>query len=152
MKTKVQSVLLMLLVLGSSGCGFEVEPVPLRGQPIVGHWYYEGKQTDGDVFYQRLYLHVREDGRVLYANLLCRFDDKGNLLNESRLNLNHMAVKRITSKKLVLQGQMLTPKYQLSLGQWPDQGPGVFEVDKLPLRTIPVKDKPEFDKWQCTLN
>ena len=143
------SLLTVAMVL-AAGCGpFKVDPVSLQGQPIVGFWFYEGRETDGDHFYQRLFMHVKADGHVLYANLLCRFDAQGQLLSESRLNLNYMSVKRISTKRMVLQNYPLTPKFQLLLSAWPDQGSGVFEVDKLPLKPISSEQQPNFESWQC---
>lgn len=147
----------VLLVLILSGCDqFAVTPADISGQPIIGHWYFsEVSREGGDEFNQRLYVHVREDGRVLYANLLCRKMGDSGFTNHSTLTLDYMAIKRISTKKMVLQQYPLTPKFELQLGHWPDQGesdnPGdvTFEVDKLPLHRIEAAAAPDFHNWEC---
>ncbi|MEE2731771.1 MAG: hypothetical protein VYA55_13210 [Pseudomonadota bacterium] len=134
-----------------SGCDqWAVTPADISGQPIIGHWYLEQTTQEGeDRFYQRLYLHVREDGRVLYANRLCRNVGAAGASSHSELILDYMAIKRITTQKMVLQQYPLTPKFELRLGQWPDQGEGVFEVDNLVLQPIAATSAPDFRSWSC---
>ncbi len=155
----IKPVALLILLIALAGCdNFAVTPADISGQPIIGHWYLDDTTREGDdEFHQRLYLHVREDGRVAYANLLCRQMGSGGASNHSELILEYMAIKRITTKKMVLQQYPLTPKFQLSLGQWPDQEPEsadesadpVFEVDNVPLRPISAGDAPDYQNWRC---
>ena len=146
----IKRIILLCCCLGLSACDqLKVSPVSLEGEPIVGHWFVEQRdQIGSEMFFQRLYLHIRADGYVRYVNLLCR-SDENQLRNESRLNLDYTPVKRITVKKMVLQRFPLTPKFILSLGQWPDENNGIFEVDKLPLAQIESNQLPDFDAWQC---
>ncbi len=147
MKNSVLLLGLMLLVACDS---VEVTPVDIAGQPIIGHWYFsESVEENGMHFYQRLYLHVREDGFVLYANVLCKQSLSSGVRSESRLILDYLPVKQINVKKLVLQKYPLTPKFEILLGQWPDQGSGVFEVDNMPLRPIAAAEKPDVHSWEC---
>ena len=143
-------VLLLLVGIGMSGCDqWAVTPADISGQPIIGHWYMEEVTHEGeDRFKQRLYLHVREDGRVVYANLLCRTLASG-ATNHSELILDYMAIKRISTNKMVLQQYPLTPKFELRLGQWPDQGDGLFEVDNLKLHPIEEQQAPDYQNWSC---
>ena len=147
------ALLLLPVVLGSAltGCDqWAVTPADISGQPIIGHWYFEEATSEGDdQFYQRLYMHVREDGRVVYANLLCRTMGTSGVTNHSELILDYMAIKRISTKKMVLQQYPLTPKFELRLGQWPDQGHGVFEVDNLKLLPIEEPQAPDYHNWSC---
>lgn len=144
--------LVLLLVSGFviTGCDkWAVTPADISGQPIIGHWYLEETTQEGkDQFNQRLYMHVREDGRVVYANLLCRTMASG-ATNHSELILDYMAIKRISTKKMVLQQYPLTPKFELRLGQWPDQGTGLFEVDNLMLHPIEAQQAPDYHNWDC---
>ena len=134
-----------------AGCDqWAVTPEDISGQPIIGHWYYAERVREGDTaFFQRLYLHVRGDGRVLYANLLCRTALDGGIDSHSRLVLEYMPIKRISVKTMVLQQFPLTPKFQLKLGAWTDQGDGVFEVDGLPLEPITAEAAPDYSAWDC---
>lgn len=143
--------LLMGLGLFVSGCDqWAVTPADIAGQPIIGHWYMEEKTREGEeLFFQRLYMHVREDGRVVYANLLCRALGSSGANSHSELILDYMAIKRISTQKMVLQQYPLTPKFELRLGQWPDQGDGVFEVDNLKLHRIPPQQAPDYHNWSC---
>lgn len=143
--------LLLNAVFILAGCDqLKVTPVNIDGEPIVGHWYIEKRdQLEDEQFYQRLYMHIKADGYVLYANLLCRFNGEAKLQSESRLNLNYMAIKRINTKKIVLQSYPLTPKFELKLGSWPDQNGGILEVDNLPLSSIAADQAPDFEQWQC---
>lgn len=137
--------------LGLSACDrFVVTPVDISGQPIIGHWYFGESVQEGDhQFFQRLYMHVRNDGFVLYANVLCRQVISSGVRSNSKLILDYLPIKRVTVKKMVLQKFPLTPKFDLSLGAWPDQGAGVFEVDNLPLRPISASDAPDYKSWDC---
>jgi len=146
-----QVVTALVLVTLLAACeGVEVTPADISGQPIVGHWYLSESVQEGDnLFVQRVYMHVREDGYVLYANLLCRQIMSSGARNHSRLILEYFPIKRINVKKMVLQKYPLTPKYEISLGMWPDQGEGVFEVDSLPLGSIGEDQVPEYRSWEC---
>lgn len=143
---------LVCVLAGSlSGCDwFSVTAADVSGQPIVGHWIYDESVQEGDDrFYQRLYLHVREDGYVLYANKLCRTNPVSQSNSNSYLLLDYFPIKRITVKKMVLQKFPLTPKFELKLGEWPDQGRSVFEVDDLPLQAITSEQIPDYKSWEC---
>jgi hypothetical protein len=142
---------LVFLAVFLVGCGqFKVDPVNLDGQPIIGHWYIEQNVQEGDDhFYQRLYLHVRADGHVLYANLLCRSNEAQGSANESRLVLEYLPIKRISTKKMVLQSYPLTPKFEIKLGLWPDDVRAAFEVDNLTLSKVVESTLPDYKSWIC---
>ena len=147
----MKSVLVLapwLLVLCIAGCdGLQIEPVDVAGQPIIGHWYYEGIEREAlEQRSIRAYLHVRRDGFAAYAYQACR---SGEIASHSQLILDYLPIKRLNSKKMVLQKYPLTPSFQLTLGQWPDQGDGRFMVDEVPLQAIVATDVPDYRQWDC---
>lgn len=143
-------IVLLLCTLLMACDKVTVTPADIAGQPIIGHWYYSETVEERDNrFYQRLYMHVRQDGFVRYANVLCKQSLTADARSESKLILDYLPIKRINVKKMVLQKYPLTPHFEILLGQWPDQGQGVFEVDKLPLASIPADSIPDVQSWQC---
>lgn len=132
-----------------TGCEkMKVTPVPVADTPLPGHWFGERQQSLGGTVqaHDRLYLHVTADGYVDFHFLGCE-SGAGNV-QEKRLDLYAMPIKRLTTVKMVLQTFPLTPKYELTLGVWPDQGAGVWEVDGLALRNAD-QAVPPFAQWRC---
>lgn len=150
MKTYRYIILLFCAMLVVACDKFAVTPADISGQPIIGHWFYSETVEEGEnLFFQRLYMHVREDGFVRYANVLCKQSMTTGLRSESKLILDYLPIKRINVKKMVLKKYPLTPQFEILLGQWPDQGQGVFEVDMLPLRSLPADSVPDVESWHC---
>jgi len=151
-------MLLAGLVSVFSGCEkLKVTPVDVSGQPIVGHWYFEGAQQlqqqppqQPDIqTQQRVYLHVREDGHVLYANLICRVDVANGARNHSEMILEYPPIKRLSAKKMLLQEYPLTPQFELTIARWPTQDDDHFLVDEVLLARINADAAPDYTQWQC---
>jgi len=145
----------ILLLAMLSGCdGLKNSPVSLQDTPLPGHWYGERQQQlNGVMAKDRLLLEVTATGYVSYYFLGCESGESG-LVKEKRLSLHQMPVKRITTVKMVLQSYPLTPKFELSLGAWPDTNGGVWVVDQISLNPIDVAEKqaPEQsdpEQWRC---
>lgn len=144
------STVLSLAMMALTGCEeMKNAPVSLEGTPLPGQWYGERQQQMGKVLaHDRLYMQVSEEGYVSYFYLACESGATGPV-KQKRLSLNHVPVKRITTVKMVLQTYPLTPKFELSLGAWPDMNEGTWVVDEIPLRQIKAGDRPDPEQWQC---
>lgn len=119
-------------------------PVAVGGTPLPGYWL--GEQRDA-AFHDRLFLHVSDAGHVRYVFLSC--DHRDGMNSEKRLDLHDMPVIRLTTKKMVLQMFPLTPKFELTLGAWPDENGDVWVVDEMPLRRIDADAVPVVEAWGC---
>ena len=142
-------ICLLLVLLLSSGCEkFKNNPVDVNSTPLVGYWLGEQvTEVEGAQIYDRALIHVRNDGYLRYTVLSC--GNRDGQLSEKKLALDYMPVTLLTSVKLILQTYPLTTKYELTLGTWPDQGSGVWEVDTIPLHRIEADALPDFEAWHC---
>ena len=125
------SLLLVLL----AGCEkLKNSPVDVSHTPLVGRWYGEQISELGDArIHDQLYLQLKADGYVDYHYLSCEFMP-GQLVQEKRLDLLHMPVIRLNTVKMVVQNYPLTPKFELTLGAWPDENAGQWVVDNIALQ------------------
>lgn len=148
MRTKFMAVVALMPVL--SGCDqLKTTPVDLQDSPLVGTWFAEaGVQSPEGVQKDRLLVHVTATGYVSYHYLGCD-QQLGSPLREKRLNLLDMPIKRLTTVKMVLQNYPLTPKYELTIGGWPDKNDGVFTLDGIPLSPIESAEVPPPALWDC---
>lgn len=148
MRTKFMAVVALMPVL--SGCDqLKTTPVDLQDSPLVGTWFAEaGVQSPEGVQKDRLLVHVTASGYVSYHYLGCD-QQLGSPLREKRLNLLDMPIKRLTTVKMVLQNYPLTPKYELTIGGWPDKNDGVFTLDGIPLSPIESAEVPPPALWDC---
>lgn len=149
MRTKLSAVAILIPLL--AGCdNLKTTPVDLQDSPLVGTWFTEGSvQSSDGVQKDRLLLQIAANGYVSYHYLGCD-QQLGAPLREKRLNLLDMPIKRLTTVKMVLQNYPLTPKYELTIGGWPDQNAGVLTVDGMPLRQFDAAAVPPPALWDCT--
>lgn len=141
-------VFAMLVLLG--GCDkLKTMPVDLQDSPLVGTWYAEDSaQASEGIRTDRLLVQIAASGYVRYHYLGC--DQRVGLpLQEKRLDLLDMPIKRLTTVKMVLQNYPLTPKYELTIGSWPDKNNGVFTLDGLSLRRVEPADVLPPALWDC---
>lgn len=139
----------MLLVL--SGCdALKNTPVSLAGTPLPGTWYGERQGTLGEnvTLHDRLLMQVSEEGYVSYFFLACESGHADGKTRVKRFNLHNMPIKRLTTVKMVLQTYPLTPKFQLSLGAWPDANNGKWVVDEIELQPVDAQ-VPDPGLWEC---
>lgn len=146
----MRHLILILLLAVLSGCdGMKNSPVSLQDTPLPGRWYGERQQQlNGVIAQDRLYMEVSEAGYVSYHFLGCENRTNGPV-KEKRLSLHQMPVKRITTVKMVLQSYPLTPKFELSLGAWPDTNEGVWVVDQISLNPADAETPPDPEQWRC---
>lgn len=148
MRNKLLVVAVLMPLLG--GCDkLKTTPVDLKDSPLVGAWFAEASvQSPEGVQKDRLLVQVTPSGYVSYHYLGCD-QQLGSPLREKRLNLQNMPIKRLTTVKMVLQNYPLTPKYELTIGTWPDKADGVFTLDGIPLRPIDSAEVPPPALWDC---
>lgn len=156
MKATWGSIWLLPLATGLlSACdGWKVKPVEVSGQPVVGHWYQEILQEGlAGPEYRRLYLQIREDGYARYHHQLCEYNGDHEVMIERKLELDYTPIKRLSEKKMLMQNYPLTPKFELTLGQWPDRNEQKqFEVDALKLDRLRENELPSLVNWTCPDN
>ena len=141
-------LLLVLPVLG--GCEkMKNSPVSVANTPLIGDWYGERQLQDHEVTAtDRLLVQVQADGYVSYHFLSC---ESGGVSpeREKRLDLKQMPITRLNTVKMVLQSYPLTPKFELTLGAWPDQDNGIWQVDEIPLKKVDSSQLPQPAEWAC---
>ena len=145
---KYTGVLLAIMMLTLvSGCEkFRNKPVDMHNSPLVGHWFGERQlQQRGHDIWDRLYISISSDGEMGYHYLSCERGDN-HFKSEKNLNLEHMPIIKLKQDELVIQTYPLTPKFDLTLGDWPDKNDGVFVVDGLNLKTTAPVD---WANWHC---
>lgn len=124
-------------------------PVAMDGSPLVGSWYGETTGQSTDVrLRDRLLIQVSTQGYVNYHYLGCELQ-AGQPVREKRLDLLELPITRLNTVKMELQSFPLTPKFQLTLGSWPDQADGVWTVDSVALRAIEPDQAPLPATWDC---
>ena len=143
------SLLLMMTMVALAGCDkLKVTPVSLQDTPLPGNWFGERQQQLGDVTtHDRLFLRVTESGYVDYHFLAC--ESGAQQTQEKSMHLREIPIKRLTTVKMVLQAYPLTPKFELTLGLWPDQNAGVWEVDGVALHPVDDNNLPDPSQWRC---
>lgn len=148
MRNKLLVVAVLMPLLG--GCDkLKTTPVDLQDSPLVGTWFAEASvQSPEGVQKDRLLVQVTPSGYVSYHYLGCD-QQLGSPLREKRLSLQGMPIKRLTTVKMVLQNYPLTPKYELTIGSWPDKTDGVFTLDGIPLHPIDSAEVPPPALWDC---
>ena len=133
-------------------CGCEKmknTPVDVMDTPLRGYWLGEQfSDNNGTQINDRLYLHVRDDGYAAYAFLSC--ENRDSQVYQKKLELGYMPVIRLTTTKMVVQTFSLTPKFEFTLGEWPDESSQVWVVDNVPLNPITESEVPDTAQWQCT--
>lgn len=125
-------------------------PVDVSETPLIGYWFGEQRaEVNGVQTHDRLFLHVRDDGYATYTFLACeKFADGRS--SSKQLALPYMPVIRLTSVKMVVQTFPLLPKFEFTLGKWPDQNEGVWVVDGIPLHGISESERPDTEQWRCS--
>lgn len=125
-------------------------PVDVSQTPLIGYWFGEQRaDVNGVQTHDRLFLHVRDDGYATYTFLACEKSADGRS-SSKQLALPYMPVIRLTSVKMVVQTFPLLPKFEFTLGKWPDQNEGVWVVDGIPLRGISERERPDTEQWRCS--
>ncbi len=139
----------LALVISVVGCDqFKITPVDVTNQAIVGYWYGEKQVNEqGWQVWQRAYLHVREDGYAYYHNLLCRQYIDGTGTNSSELKLDYMPIKDLTPTTILLQKYPMTPKFQLTIGRWPNSEDQALQLDEFLLERKTASM--ETNVWRC---
>lgn len=141
---------LLVLLPWLGGCEkMKNTPVSVVNTPLVGDWYGEQRSQGGDSFaHDQLLVRLQDDGYVSYHFLSCEFG-LGQPLQEKRLDLKQMPITRLNTVKMVLQSYPLTPKFELTLGTWPDESEGVWQVDNIDLRRVDSTELPAPEQWSC---
>lgn len=139
------------LIFCISGCEkLRVEPVSVKGESIVGHWFAEQNSNEDKLMVRRkVYLQVREDGYARYYSLLCEKNLDTQLSSSRSLELDFTPIKRLNRKKILLQRYPLTPQFELTIGHWPVEDSNLFEVDQIQLHPIPETNVPDLQDWGC---
>ncbi len=136
-----------LVLLG--GCEkLKNTPVDVSDTPLRGYWVGE-QHTDGASVqnHDRLFIHLRDDGYAAYVFLSC--ESRDGQVYQKKLDLGYMPVVRLTTTKMVVQSLPLTPKFEFTLGDWPDESSAVWVVDNVPLNPVAAADVPDTKTWQC---
>ena len=146
---KLSAFFCLCFMVFLAGCDqWKVTPVSVQDTPLVGHWYGEREQRLGSVrAHDRLYVQVMESGLVEFHFIGCEYHSAG--VQEKHLDLQQIPIKRLTTVKMVLQSYPLTPKFELTLGAWPDQNAGVWEVDEIGLQLTEAAKLPDYSAWHC---
>lgn len=137
-----------------AGCDeLKITPVPLEGTALPGNWYGERETQLGNIVaYDRLFMQVSEEGYVSYFYLACESGHEDGRVRMKRFNLHNVPIKRLTTVKMVLQSYPLTPKFEISLGAWPDTNEGVWVVDDIELQPVEARSPltmPDPGLWEC---
>ena len=147
------SILGLVLVVSLSLAACEklkVEPVAVRGEAIVGHWYAQQSSQENEFLVLRhVHLQVREDGYARYYSLFCETNQQSLVTNSRSLELDYTPIKRLNQTKMLLQRYPLTPQFELTIGHWPDAEDDRFEVDQVQLERVNESEVPEFQAWNC---
>ena len=148
---RVKLLLSLAMVLALAGCdNLKNKPVSVETTPLPGIWYGEQRGENGySVAHDRLLLQVSTDGYVSYHYLSCEFG-VGQPVKEKRLDLQHMPITRLNAVKMVLQTFPLTPKFELTLGRWPDENGGLWVVDNIELQKLDTPTLPDTQNWDCS--
>ncbi len=148
---RIVMVGLGLATLLLAGCEkMKNSPVEVVQTPLVGSWYGEQLQEVGDGrVHDQLFIQVKPDGYVDYHFLSCELIP-GRPLQEKRLDLQHMPVIRLNTVKMVLQNYPLTPKFELTLGPWPDENGGQWVVDDIALRAAEPEQMRQVTEGSCS--
>ena len=148
--TLTRLLALMAALALTGGCEkLKNTPVDVSQTPLIGYWFGEQRaDVNGVQTHDRLFLHVRDDGHAAYTFVTCENSADGRN-SAKRLALDYMPVIRLTSVKMVVQTFPLTPKFEFTLGQWPDQNEGEWVVDGIPLHVISERERPDTKEWRC---
>lgn len=131
------------------GCALKNDPTPLGDSEIVGQWLHdETENLNEGVLHTRMALDITRDGYASYVFISCVETDGG--WQKSRgLQLKHMPIIAVSTKKIKVQTFPLTPKWEFQITAWPHQEDGRWHmsIDRKAMKK--VEDIGDATQWQC---